>query len=48
MKDPLEYLNDVKIDLSEYDETPLNDIEKQKIKVMVRKTIAKNGGSKRP
>lgn len=48
MKDPLEYLNDVKIDLSEYDETQLNDIEKQRIKSRIRKTIAKNGGSKKP
>ncbi|MCI6692128.1 MAG: hypothetical protein MR510_06550 [Clostridium sp.] len=41
MKDPLEYLNDVKIDLSEYEEVELNDIEKKKIKKLVRKTIAK-------
>ena len=32
MKDSLEYLNDVEIDLTEYDEQPLNDIEKQKMK----------------
>lgn len=48
MKDPLEYLNDVKIDLSEYEEKELNDIEKKKIKKMVRKSIAKNPRGKKP
>ena len=42
MKDPLEYLNDATIDLSEYNETPLNDIEKQKMKSNIRKTIKRN------
>ena len=41
MKDPLEYLNDVKIDLNEYEEIELNDIEKKKIKKLARKTISK-------
>ena len=29
MKYPLEYLNDVKIDFSQYEEIELNDIEKK-------------------
>lgn len=48
MKDPLEYLNDVKVDISEYDETPLNDIEKQKFKSMLKKTIVQNNRGKKP
>ena len=32
MKDPLEYLNDVNVNLDEYQEYSLNDIEKQKMK----------------
>lgn len=42
MKDPLEYLNDVKIDLSEYEDVKLNDIEKKKMKRRVRRSIAKH------
>lgn len=42
MRDALEYLNDIKIDLTQYEETELNDIEKKKIKKMIRKNIAKN------
>ena len=48
MKDPLEYLNDVKIDLSEYEESKLNEIEKKKIKKMVRKSISKTYSAKKP
>ena len=48
MKDPLEYLNDVKIDLSEYENIQLNDIEKRKIKKMVRKSLDKNREVKKP
>jgi len=48
MKDPLEYLNDVKIDLSDYEESKLNEIEKKKIKKMVRKSISKTYSAKKP
>lgn len=41
MKDSLEYLNDVEIDLTEYDEQPLNDIEKQKMKRNFRASLGK-------
>ena len=41
MKDSLEYLNDVEIDLTEYDEQPLNDIEKQKMKRNFRESLGK-------
>lgn len=39
MKDAYEMLNDVQIDLKEYDESPLNDIEKKKIKNTLKKKI---------
>ena len=45
MKDPLEYLNDVKINFSEYEEVELNDIEKKKMKKLARKTISKGNKS---
>ena len=45
MKDPLEYLNDIKIDFSEYKEVKLNDIEKKKMKKLARKTISKENKS---
>lgn len=48
MKDPLEYLNDVKIDLSEYEESELNEIEKKKMKKMLRKSISKTYSAKKP
>lgn len=48
MRDPLDYLNDVKIDLSQYEDIELNDIEKKKMKKMVRRSIAKNSGFKKP
>lgn len=39
MKDPLEYLNDAHIDLSDYDNYVLNDLEKQKMKITIKKSI---------
>lgn len=48
MRDPLDYLNDVKIDLSQYEDIELNDIEKKKMKKMLRRSIAKNSGFKKP
>lgn len=39
MKDSLEYLNDIKIDLNEYEEYSLTDLEKQKMKNNIKKTI---------
>lgn len=47
MRDSLEYLNDVKIDLTQYEEIELNDIEKKKIKKMIRKSIDKNSRGKK-
>lgn len=41
MKDALEFLNDVKVDLSEYMNEGLNDIEKQQIKNNVKKSLGK-------
>lgn len=42
MKDPLEYLNDVNVNLDEYQEYSLNDIEKQKMKNKIRGSIKSN------
>lgn len=47
MKDPLEYLNDVKIDLSEYEEVELNEIEEKKMKKLAKKSISKAHNAKK-
>lgn len=47
MKDPLEYLNDVKIDLSEYEEVELNEIEEKKMKKLAKKSISEAHNTKK-
>lgn len=42
MKDSLEYLNDIKIDLNEYEEYTLTDLEKQKMKRNIKKIATKS------
>lgn len=48
MRSPLDFLNDVEIDITQYEEIELNDIEKKKMKRMFRRSIAKNSRFKKP